>query len=144
MKKISALHTYLQNLNLFNAEKFSSWVEELKLIVGNEHEYYEPKYGQVLLCVERYTAQFEIDDFPHKELDISTLNGHIAAWLLENEKQYKTLPFEVPINAEVYDDNTALVEFGLEFDEFVIAVPDTENGTITINGKLYSLIHDPA
>jgi hypothetical protein len=138
MKKIAALHCYLASLNLVEPNKLDSWVEEMQVFPAGRNDDTDAGNGLKVICTESYTAQFRIDDYPHKHKPVQKLFAHISAWLLENDAD-RTIPFQFPVNPEVLDSEIALVEFAIAFEEKTLITPDP-HGDIELNGEMYETL----
>lgn len=138
MKKIAALHGYLAGLNLVEPNKLDSWVEDMQVFPAGRNDDSDTQNGLKIICTESYTAQFRIDDYPHKHKPVQKLFAHISAWLLENDVD-RTTPFEFPVNPEVLDAEIALIEFAIAFEEKTLVTLDP-HGDISLNGKRYKLL----
>lgn len=136
MKKIAALHAYLQSQNLVAAESIESWVEEMQVIPSGRGECTDN--GTIAICEEHYTAQFRFNDYPHKRVQVPVLFAHISAWMLEHDAD-RTLPFQFAVNPEVLDAEIAIIEIGILFVEITLASESPE-GDLYINGKQYAVL----
>ena len=134
MQKITALHTFIANLNLVAAEQIDSAVDELTIIPSGRPGTIA---GQLVIAEKHYTASFFIERYPHGKVSVNQLFAQISAWLLENDTG-RLEPVEFEMIVDVLDAQTANLEFGIPFTELVIGIPYA-TGTIVIKGVKYKL-----
>jgi hypothetical protein len=135
MQKIAALHSFILGLDLFAAEQLESYVDDLQIVPAGRPN---GTPGQIIITEKHYTATFYIERFPHGQISEDRLLAQISAWLIENDST-RTDPLEFPLIVDVLDTETANLEFGIQFEEFVIAAEDPA-GSIQLNGKKYALL----
>jgi hypothetical protein len=112
-----------------------SYVDDLRIVPAGRPSSVQ---DQIVIAEERYTATFFIERYPHGRLSPHILFAQISAWLLENDTE-RTEPIDFPMIVEVLDTETANLEFGILFDELVMAAED-EDGVIHVHGKTYALL----
>jgi hypothetical protein len=135
MKKIADLHAFILALDLVAAEQIDSFVDDLLIVPSGRPA---PDEGQIIIAEKRYTATFFIERYPHGQISEDALLAQIVAWLLENDTT-RTDPIDFPLIVDVHDAQTANLEFGIAFEEWIVAAEDAA-GPITINGKKYALL----
>ncbi|MGJ0489607.1 phage tail protein [Methylobacter sp.] len=135
MKKIADLHAFILSLDLVAAEQIDSYVDDLVIVPSGRPA---PTAGQIIIAEKRYTATFNIERYPHGQISEDALLAQIAAWLIENDTT-RTDPIEFPLIVDVHDAQTANLEFGITFEEWILAAEDVA-GPITANGKQYALV----
>lgn len=135
MKKLADLHAFIIGLDLFAAEQMDSYVDDLRIVPAGRPN---GTTGQIILTEKHYTATFSIERYPHGEVSADILFAQISAWLLENDTT-RNDPIEFPMIVDVLDTETANLEFGVVFEEWIIAA-ESVNGAITVNGKKYALL----
>lgn len=87
----------------------------------------------------RYTAVFLFDEFPYKKISASMVMALIQTWLNANDNLRCELDFaEIPVDIEIYDDETASITFDIEFQEPITANLDP-TGNLEIDGQRFSL-----
>lgn len=134
MKKIAALHEFIANLDLFAAEQMDSYVDDLVITPTC----YPTGAGEIVVAEQDYTASFFIERYPHGRTSASVLIAHISAWLLDNDTN-RTEGTEFPMILDVLDTETANLEFGIKFNELILARPDA-GGTLSLKGVRYALL----
>lgn len=135
MQKIKDLHSFILSLNLFEAGQLDSDVDDL-VITPKCYAHSVP--GQMVITEKDYTATFYIERYPHHLQSEDLLIAQISAWLIENDES-RTEPRQYQMIVEPLDSQTVNLEFGIPFNELVIAVEDS-NGNISIKGTQYSLL----
>lgn len=135
MIKIKMLHSFILDLNLFAAAQMDSEVDDLVITPSCRPH---PTAGQIIVAEKDYTATFYIERYPHKAVSEDALLAQVSAWLVENDSE-RTQPIEFPIIVEVLDTSTANIEFGIAFNEHIMAVQDV-NGDIEVKGVRYALL----
>jgi len=134
MKKIADLHAFILALDLVAAEQLDSYVDDLRIVPAARPT---GTAGQIIITEKHYTATFFIERYPHGRTSEDVLLAQICAWLIENDPT-RTDPIEFPVIVDVHDAQTANLEFGIVFEEWVLAVENVA-GPITVNGKKYAL-----
>lgn len=134
MQKIADLHAFIMSLNLFAAEQMDSFVDDLKIMPSCKNS---EKSGEIILAEMDYTAAFFIERFPHGQVSANELFAQLSAWLIQNDTD-RVLPIDVSLSLEIMDAEVADIEFGVQFNEQIIAKEDPQ-GAINLNGTRYSL-----
>jgi hypothetical protein len=135
MKKIKALHAFILGLDLFAAEQMDSYVDDLRIVPAVRPAGTPEK---IIITEMRYTATFFIERYPHGQVSPNILFAQISAWLIENDAE-RTEPIDFPMIVDLLDTETANLEFGIAFEELVIATEDA-NGSINVRNKKYALL----
>jgi hypothetical protein len=133
MTKLTALTTFLLNLNLFAAEQLESFVDDLTIMPACR----TAAAGQIVVCEMDYTAAFYIERFPHGSTPAPLLFAQISAWLLQNDPD-RHAGFDFPVNVDILDDSTADLEIRIGFHETSTATQHP-SGDILFNGQGYVL-----
>lgn len=134
MTKLSALTTFLLNLNLFAAEQLDAFVDDLNVIPSGRST---ATAGQIVACEMDYTAVIYIERYPHAANPAQHLMAQISAWLLDNDGE-RTTGYQYPINVDILDAATADLEIRIPFHEVVTAHTDIA-GAMTLNGTRYTV-----
>jgi len=134
MQKIKDLHTFIINLNLFAAEQMESVVDDLTVIPACRPN---DNAGELVIAEKDYTATFFIERYPHGQVSEDQLLAQVSAWLVQNDAD-RTIPFDFSLNIEVMDAQIADLEFGIPFNELIIAQEDVA-GDIIVDGVRYAL-----
>lgn len=135
MIKITALTTFLLNLNLFAAEQLESFVDDLTILPAGRNT---AAAGRIVVCEMDYTAALYIERFPHGQIPAALLFAQISAWLLQNDPD-RTESNAFPVTVDILDEQTADLEIRIPFTEIVYADADS-GGPIDIMGTRYALI----
>ena len=133
MKQLTALTSFLLNLNLFAAEQLESFVDDLTIMPACR----AAVAGQIVVCEMDYTAAFYIERYPHATHRAELLVAQISAWLLQNDSN-RHGGFQFPVVVDVLDDSTADLEIRIPFHEIVTATQNT-SGEILFNSQRYTL-----
>ncbi len=134
MQKIKDLHAFIIGLNLFAAEQMDSFVDDLVITPAFRGT---GVLNEVVAAEKDYTAMFFIERYPHKLVSPDQLLAQISAWLIENDP-YRTDIVAFPMIVEVNDSETADLEFGISFNEWILAKEDPA-GAIVFNNTRYAL-----
>jgi len=135
MQKIADLHNFIINLNLVAAEQVDSFVDDLVITPALRGT---GVAGQLIIAEKDYTAMFYIERYPHGGISEDALLAQISAWVIQNDTE-RTASIAFPLIVDIHDNNTADLEFGISFNELIIATADV-NGTIDVDGTKYALI----
>jgi hypothetical protein len=133
MNKLTALTTFLLNLNLFAAEQLESFVDDLTIMPACR----TAAAGQIVVCEMDYTAAFYIERFPHGSTPAPLFFAQISAWLVQNDPD-RTDANDFPVTVDILDDSTADLEIRIPFTELVTA-SETVDGPIAFKTKRYTL-----
>lgn len=128
MIKLSALTTFLLNLDLFAAEQLEAVVDDLVIVPGGHPS---PGVTNIKVCGMDYTAVIFIERYPHKQVSANVLFAQVAAWLLDNDNERTDYTF--PVNVDVIDAETADIEIRLTFREYITATQQS-GGNLLFNG----------
>ena len=134
MKKIADLHQFIASLNLVAAEQIDSDVDDLTITPACRET---GIIGQLIIAEKDYTATFFIERYPHGRISEDALLAQISVWLIENDTA-RIEPIHFSLIIQVLDAQTANLEFGIVFNEPIVAV-ETVDGPLTINNKQYAL-----
>lgn len=139
MTQLTALHQHLVNLDLVAAENIESFADEPRIVPSGKMETVITGVNQpgIVLYRQTYTATFFIERYPFNEHPVEELFGQVAAYLLENGNGTGEIPHP-ETDVEILDDNTADIEFSVEFEQDVYAVEDPA-GPIVLRGKNYAI-----
>ena len=135
MKKIAALHQFLIALELFAAEQIESFIDVLNITPSGE-TVFSPA-GICFADIE-YTATFFIERYPHGIRPAELFIAQLSAWLLQDNNPRDSPVFNIDMNVDVLDAQTADIEFAIKFNEMIEAVEDPD-GLIVYQDKRYSL-----
>lgn len=133
MIQLTALTSFLLNLNLFAAEQLESFVDDLTILPACR----SAVAGQIVVCEMDYTAAFYIERYPHATHRAELLVAQISAWLLQNDSN-RHFGFQFPVVVDVLDDSTADLEIRIPFHEIVTATQHP-SGEILFNSQRYTL-----
>ena len=133
MIQLTALTSFLLNLNLFAAEQLESFVDDLTIMPACR----SAVAGQIVLCEMDYTAAFYIERYPHATHRAELLVAQISAWLLQNDSN-RHFGFQFPVVVDVLDDSTADLEIRIPFHEVVTAT-EHPSGELLFNSQRYTL-----
>ena len=133
MIQLTALTSFLLNLNLFAAEQLESFVDDLTILPACR----DAVAGQIVVCEMDYTAAFYIERYPHATHRAELLVAQISAWLLQNDSN-RHVGFQFPVVVDVLDDSTADLEIRIPFHETVTATQHP-SGEILFNSQRYTL-----
>lgn len=134
MTKLSALTTFLLNLELFAAEQLESLVDDLTILPACRAS---SVAGQIVVCEMDYTAAFYIERYPHATHRAELLVAQISAWLLQNDSN-RSGGFVFPVVVDVLDAATADLEIRIPFHELVTATQALD-GPILFDSQRYTL-----
>ena len=133
MTKLTALTSFLLNLNLFAAEQMESLVDDLTIVPACR----DAVAGQIVVCEMDYTAAFYIERYPHAAVPAPLLFAQISAWLLQHDTD-RHFGFNYPVTVDVLDASTADLEIRIPFHEIVTATQHP-SGEILFNSQRYTL-----
>ena len=134
MTKISQLHQFILNLNLFAAEQMDSFIDDLTVTPACRPTSIA---GELLIAEKDYTATFFIERYPHGLVSADQLIAHICTWLIENDpNRLKPVIFDIVV--DVLDSATANLEFRVVFYEQILAT-ETPGGSLQYQNGGYVL-----
>lgn len=125
----------IQRLPSGYAYKFSSWIDRAELLPYGRNI---TQNGIELMQIQ-YDTTFYFDELPFKKIQPLALMAHIQSWLYEQDTTREEQDLANPeMTIELLDDNTAIVEFTLSFNESIYAI-ESETGDLMLNNKKYAL-----
>lgn len=131
MKKFTALTSFIRQLP--HGGKQDQWPENIELKVSGKHD-----GTKVLLHTMKYRAVFSIEGYTYTTYHIEQLSAQIVAWLGTNDDR-EALDDPMPnIDVDLLDDETAIIEITVEFEEDVYITPH-EEGEIEYGGQRWRL-----
>jgi hypothetical protein len=142
MRQLKELTDLIIALDFVHPRKVSSVADEPKIIPSGREITIDTGLNApgIILYRQTYIGMFFIDNYPFKKHAPEELFGQVCAYLLENGNGTQEIP-EPKTGIDVLDNDTANIEFSIEFMQDVYAVEDP-NGTIRLEGKRYR-IADP-
>lgn len=137
MSQLSQLVSFLNEALPERLRGFDSWIDNQKLTpsykaLGND---------QYRLTITTYDGVIELDKFPYRQIDPGVVYAMVEVWIIEHANELRSDQgiSGADIDAELYDEESALVTITVPLiDELVIA-PD-ENGMIPFMGKKWSVV----